>query len=239
LEKWFYEWPKNYFVNYTVYSSCFFLVFKESHFASVNTQTQISCIQHSNPTKVIALEVSLNYEVEALLTFDCKVKYFLGGLVVVVVEVEVVEGLEYLFLTLNLGDEGQLLVLREVDGNLLEGDHHVGGSLLPLHRFPPVAVGLRDAHVPPALSAQFYVPVELGGIIDVLPLLLDYGECIESELGRGDLAAGEWLAVFMQNYVDFFVFSFDDEVDDLFDLGEFRMVDVLCEFEGLTSVLHL
>jgi len=57
LEKGFDEGPKNNFVNDTVNCACFLLILKKAHFTGVNAQPKISCIQNSDPTKIVAFEI--------------------------------------------------------------------------------------------------------------------------------------------------------------------------------------
>lgn len=53
LEEWLYEWPKDYLVDYAVYSARFLLVLEKTHLASVHSQTQICGIDYSDPTEII------------------------------------------------------------------------------------------------------------------------------------------------------------------------------------------
>lgn len=55
LEERLYERPEDYLVNYAIYCACFLLILEETHLTSVHSQTQVSCIDHSDPAKIIGV----------------------------------------------------------------------------------------------------------------------------------------------------------------------------------------
>jgi hypothetical protein len=52
--------PKDYFVYYTIYSSCFLLIFKQPYLAHIHAEPKISSIQNSDSTKVARLNIGFD-----------------------------------------------------------------------------------------------------------------------------------------------------------------------------------
>lgn len=88
----------------------------------------------------------------------------------------------------------------------MQGNHHIGCSLLALQGLPPVFVRLRNADVSASLSPHLDVPVKLRRVVGVSPLLFEDIEGVLLYLSRSDPANCERFVVLVNYKIDFLVF---------------------------------
>lgn len=79
----------------------------------------------------------------------------------------------------------------------MQGYHHVCCSLFALQGLSPVPVGLRNAYIPAPLSSHLDVPIKLGRIVGVNPLLFKNIEGVLLYLSGSNPASCERFVVLM------------------------------------------
>lgn len=88
------KWPEDHFLDDAVDGACLLLVFEEAHLASIHAQSQLSRVQHSDPTKIITPHVIFDNQVQTFLSLHSKVQHLRGWAILIVIKIEIEDRLE-------------------------------------------------------------------------------------------------------------------------------------------------